>query len=107
MNTKQLLRTAGFVLLFAALFAALGTFLVRDQIKRSRRNLFSPHALRRLAALRYLARVPASVDAVLLLRDFIAWERRPLLRRRASALLARMEDGLDISPGASGQPEVA
>ncbi len=107
MNSRKFLHTLGFALLFAAIFAALGTFLVHDQTQRSRRNLFSPHALRRLAALRYLGRVPASVDAVLLLRDFIAWERRPMLRRRAAALLARMEDGLDISPGVSGQPEVA
>jgi hypothetical protein len=107
MNTRKILSTVGFALLFAAIAAVLGTLVVRDQIQRSRRNLFSPHALRRLAALRYLGRVPASVDAVLLLRDFIAWERRPMLRRRASALLARMEDGLDISPGVSGQPEVA
>lgn len=107
MNSRKIFRTIGLALLFAAAAAVFGTFLVRDQIQRSRRNLFSPHALRRLAALGYLGRAPASVDAVLLLRDFIAWERRPVLRRRAAALLARMEDGLDIGPRAGGRPEVA
>jgi hypothetical protein len=33
----------------------------------------------------------ATVGDILLLRDFIAWEPRPLLRKRAAALLERME----------------
>lgn len=107
MKTKTLLRTAGFTLLAVAAAALVGMFLVRDQMQRHRRNLFSPHALRRLAALGYLGKAPASVDAVLLLRDFIAWERRPVLRRRAAALLAQMEDGLDVRAGVGGRPEVA
>jgi hypothetical protein len=28
------------------------------------------------------------------MRDFIAWETRPLLKKRATALLARMEEAL-------------
>jgi hypothetical protein len=95
MDTKRIARTTGFTLLAVAATAALGAILVRDQISRSRRDLFSPHPLRRLAALGYLGGLPASVDLVLLLRDFIAWEPRSLLRRRATQLVARMEEALD------------
>jgi len=78
-------------MLAVAAAAALGALLVRDQITRHRRGLFSSHPLRRLAALGYIASRSASVDSILLLRDFIAWEQQALLRRRAAALLARME----------------
>lgn len=98
METRQILRTTGFTILAVAAAAALGALLVRDQISRHQRDLFSPHPLRRLAALGYLGGKPANIDTVLLLRDFIAWEARPLLRRRASALLARMEDTLATRP---------
>lgn len=94
MNTSRVLRTVGFSLLAVAGAAILGALLVRDQISRHRRDLFSPHPLRRLAALGYLGSAPASVDLVLLMRDFIAWETRPLLKKRAMALLARMEEAL-------------
>jgi hypothetical protein len=65
--------------------------LVRSQISRHRRDLFSPSVLDRLAALSYIAREPASVEGITLLRDFISWERRGLLRARARAILDRME----------------
>ena len=94
MESKRIVRTTAFALLAAAAVAAVGVLLVRDQISRSRRDLFSPHPLRRLAALEYLGGVPASVDTVLLLRDFLAWEQRPLLRKRAAAVLQRLEEGL-------------
>lgn len=94
MERNRLARTAAFAALALAAAAAVGVLLVRDQISRSRRDLFSPHPLRRLAALEYLGGVPASVDTVLLLRDYLSWERRPLLRRRAEAVLVRLEDGL-------------
>lgn len=80
----------------AALTAgAVLTLVVRDQVSRARRDLFSPHALRRLAALSHLRRAPASVDLITLLRDFIAWEPRPLLRTRAGAILERMQDEVE------------
>ncbi len=104
METKQILRTTGITILALAAAAALGTLVVRDQISRHQRELFSPYPLRRLAALGYLGSRPATVDTVLLLRDFIAREPRPLLRRRASAVLARMEDSLTaraLAPEAS------
>lgn len=99
MESNRIVRTTAFALLAAAAVAAMGVLLVRDQISRSRRDLFSPHPLRRLAALEYLGGVPASVDTVLLLRDFLAWERRPLLRKRAQAVLLRLEDGLAARQG--------
>ncbi len=94
MKKRRILRTTGFVILALGVVAGLATLLVRDQISRHRRNLFSAHPLRRLAALGYLAGHEASVDAVQLLRDFIAWERRPLLRRRAALILEKMEQRL-------------
>lgn len=98
METRQILRTTGFTILAVAAAGALGALLVRDQLTRHQRDLFSPHPLRRLAALGYLGGRPASIETVILLRDFISWEARPLLRRRASALLARMEDSLAARP---------
>ena len=94
MESKRIVRTTAFAVLAVAAVAAVGVLLVRDQISRSRRDLFSPHPLRRLAALEYLGSVTASVDTVLLLRDFLAWEPRPLLRKRAGAVLARLEAAL-------------
>ena len=101
MDTKRVLKTTGFTVLAVAAAAALGALLVRDQISRHQRDLFSSHPLRRLAALGYIGGLPASVDLVLLLRDFIAWEQRPMLRRRASALLERMEESLATRARAS------
>ncbi|HLM67630.1 MAG TPA: hypothetical protein VK358_08895 [Longimicrobium sp.] len=95
MDNRRILRTTAITVLALAGVAALGVLLVRDQISRSRRDLFSPHPLRRLAALEYLGGRTASVDTVLLLRDYLAWEQRPILRKRAAAVLARLEDALE------------
>ena len=35
-----------------------------------------------------------SDQAVRLLRDYLAWERQPMLRRRATAIVRRMEEGI-------------
>lgn len=94
MATSRVLRTAGITLLVVAATAALGALLVRDQISRHQRDLFSQHPLRRLAALGYLSTAPASVDLVLLLRDYQAWETRPMLKKRAGAVINRMEGAL-------------
>ncbi len=101
-NTRRILKTTAFILVALGLAAAISTFVVRDQIARHRRELFSSHPLRRLAALGYLGGRTATVDTVRLLRDFVAWEPRPLIRRRAALLLARMEEQLK----APSQPEV-
>ena len=89
-NTKIALIAAAAALTTGAVL----TLVVRDQLSRARRDLFSPHALRRLAALSHLTRANASVDLVNLLRDFIAWEPRPLLKGRARSILDRMLDDL-------------
>lgn len=99
-NDHRVLRTVGIALLAVGALAVVGTFLVRDQISRHRRELFSPHQMRRLAALGFLAGHAATVDAVLLLRDYVAWEPKPMLRKRAAAILARMEGELAV-PGAA------
>ena len=86
-------KIAGAALIGAAVAIGVGVFLARDQMQRHRRDLFSPHPLRRLAALGYLKSNPA-VDDVPLLRDYLAWEERPLLRKRATAILSGLEDAL-------------
>jgi hypothetical protein len=49
--------------------------------------------LRRLGALGYLAG-QTGVDTIRLLRDYLAWERQPVLRRRAQAILRGLESSL-------------
>lgn len=95
------LKITGVTLLAAAAAGAVAALIVRDQVSRHRRNLFSPHALRRLAALGHMARSDASIDHIMLLRDFIAWEPRRLLRNRARAVLARMEDEVQLASGST------
>ncbi len=84
-------RTLAWIAVGVGTAAAVAALLLRDQIARHRRDLFSPHPLRRLAALGYLATADPSVESVHLLRDFLAWEPRPLLRKRAGQILQRME----------------
>jgi len=96
-------RTAGLTVLAAAAAGAIAALIIRGQITRHQRDLFSPHALRRLAALGHMGRSEASVDDIRLLRDFVAWEPRSLLRKRAQAIMARMEEEaaeLALRPGA-------
>lgn len=59
-------------------------------VAQSRRGLFSRHPVRRFAAISYLGAHP-SVDTVRLLKDYIAWEPSPLLRRRARRVLRGAE----------------
>jgi hypothetical protein len=83
-------RTAGLTVLAAAAAGALVALIIRGQISRHQRDLFSPRAFERLAALGHIGREPASVDLIHLLRDFIAWEPRKMLRERAQAIMDRM-----------------
>lgn len=93
MNRK--LKIAGITLAATAAAGAAIALIIRDQETRHQRNLFSPNTLQRLAALGFLAREDSSVAYVTLLRDFIAWEPRSLLRSRAKAILARMEGEIE------------
>ena len=90
--SRKTFKTAALTVLAAAAAGAIAALIVRDQISRHRRDLFSSSPLRRLAALGYMRTATASVDNITLLRDFIAWEPRKLLRNRARAILRRMEE---------------
>jgi hypothetical protein len=72
----------------------LGLIVWSQQTQRSRRDLFSARSWRRMAALGYLRgqRTPRTVR---LLRDYVAWEHHPGLRRRGELLLRRMEKSLE------------
>jgi hypothetical protein len=98
MRRSSILRTAGFILVSAGGLAAIGMFVVRDQMSRHQRNLFSSQGLKRFAALGYIAGLAASVELVHLLRDFVAWEPSGILRKRASQILGRMERDLEKQP---------
>jgi hypothetical protein len=67
-----------------------GWLLAQRRLERHRRDLFSRHSVRRLAALGFLAG-QADVETVRLLRDYLSWERQPMLRRRAEAIVRRLE----------------
>ncbi len=88
---KKGLKTAGIAVLAVAAVGAVAALVVRDQLDRHQRDLFSPQPLRRLACLGHMARADATVDNITLLRDFVAWEPRKLLKNRAKMILKRME----------------
>ena len=99
---NRTLKTAALTVLAAAAAGALATLIIRGQISRHRRDLFSPRAFQRLAALGHMNREPASVDAIRVLRDFISWEPRKPLRERAQDIVDRMMSEaveLGIHPG--------
>ena len=73
---------------------AAGVLLASQQLRRHRRNLFSPRAYERLVALTALRGQP-SVETLRLLHDYLGWESRPLLRRRGLQLLRQLERTLD------------
>jgi len=69
---------------------AAGTMIWSRLQRQYRRNLFSPHTLRRVAALGYLRARP-SVNTAQLLREYVAWEPRSILRERGVRMLKRLE----------------
>lgn len=77
--------------LFGGLVAGVATWSGAQHAYR--RDLFSRHALRRLAALGHLSGRP-SVATAHLLREYIAWESQPMLRGRAVKLLKHLEKAL-------------
>jgi hypothetical protein len=68
----------------------IGWLLAQHRFARNARDLFSQSAIRRLGALGFLAG-QSGVDRVRLLRDYLAWETHPVLRRRARAIVRRLE----------------
>ena len=86
-------RRAKAALIALGVGAVLGLVLAQYSMGRHRQDLFSRRPLRRLSALGYLSGHP-SVEAVRLLRDYLAWEEHPMLRRRAEAIVRRMETKL-------------
>jgi hypothetical protein len=85
MRSRGLLFTGG-----VAAGAFAGWMLAQRRFSTHQRDLFSPRPLRRLGALGYLAG-QSGVDTIRLLRDYLAWERQPVLRRRAQAILRGLE----------------
>ncbi len=73
--------------------AACGAIVWTKLQEQYRRDLFNKNAVRRVAALGYLRAKP-TVDSVRLLREYIGWERNPLLRHRGAKLLKRIEANL-------------
>jgi hypothetical protein len=71
----------------------VGMIVWTQQTHRARHNLFSAKPWRRLAALGHIGGT-ASARHVRLLRDYVAWEQRPELRRRGERLLRQMEQSL-------------
>jgi hypothetical protein len=88
MRRRGLLFTGG-----AMVGAAAGWVLAQRRLTFHRRDLFSARPMRRLAALGFLAG-QGGVETVRLLRDYVAWERQPVLRRRAETILRRLESNL-------------
>jgi hypothetical protein len=70
--------------------AVAGMVLWSIQLRRSRRDLFNPNPIRRYAALGYISAEP-SVESTQILQDYIRWEKKPVLRRRAERVLGRMQ----------------
>jgi hypothetical protein len=70
-----------------------GWLLAQYRFGRHRTDLFSAQPLKRLGALGFLAG-QNGVETVRLLRDYLGWETQPVLRRRAQAIVRRMESAL-------------
>lgn len=69
---------------------AAGSLMWSRMQRHYRRNLFSKHTLRRVAALGYLRTRP-TVNTAQLLREYVAWEPRSVLRQRGARMLKRLE----------------
>ena len=67
-----------------------GWLVAQRRLTTHQRDLFSPRPLRRLGALGFLAG-QAGVDTARLLRDYLTWERHPVLRKRARTILRGVE----------------
>jgi hypothetical protein len=81
---------AGFVAVGFVGGLAAGSLAWSRMQRNCRRSLFSRNPLFRVAALGYLRGRP-TVDSARLLREYIAWEPRPILRQRGARILKRLE----------------
>jgi hypothetical protein len=84
---------AGFVAVGFIGGIAAGTLVWSRMQRQYRRNLFSRSPLRRVAALGYLRARP-TVNTAQLLREYVAWEPRTLLRQRGARMLRHIESSL-------------
>lgn len=100
---NRTIRILGVTALTVAATSLTAALLGRYQMSRQRRHLFNPLALRRLAALEHMARQEATVNNINLLRDYITWEPRRLLRNRAMAVVERMEREAGGTEGGEGE----
>jgi hypothetical protein len=69
---------------------AAGSIMWSRMQRQYRRNLFSKSPFRRVAALGYLRARP-TVNTAQLLREYVAWEPRSILRQRGVRMLKRLE----------------
>ena len=90
MGISRSMRQVGWLAVGLGVGALAGALFWSDQLERHRQSLFHASPRRRLAALGYLRAHP-SVDNAGLLRDYLAWEPLPLLRRRTRRVLRRTE----------------
>ena len=86
------------VLTLVAAGAVGGWWLARRHAVRHGEDLFSADPLDRMAALGALAR-RRDVVALRTLKDYLQWEPRPRLRRRAAAYAAALEEALQHTRG--------
>jgi hypothetical protein len=68
----------------------LGWLVAQRTLRHHSAALFSSRPLKRLAALGYLEGA-ANPDSLRLLRDYLGWEHHQMLRRKATALVRRLE----------------
>jgi hypothetical protein len=72
---------------------AAGSLFWSRMQRQYRRNLFSRSPLLRVAALGYLRARP-SLNTATILREYVAWEPRAILRRRGARMLRHLESTL-------------
>jgi predicted component of type VI protein secretion system len=72
---------------------AAGWILAQRYLERHQAALFSAKPRRRHAALGYLVGHP-DPETLRVLRDYLAWERHPVLRRRARRVVRELEHAL-------------
>jgi hypothetical protein len=77
----------------AAAGLAAGWVLSQRYLERHQAALFSPKLRRRHAALGYLVGRP-DPETLRVLRDYLTWERHPVLRRRAGRIMRELERAL-------------